>query len=788
MKAWLVSFLDNNCIRVVLFTILLVQYRTVSGLNTTSDAPDIVPWTNSSTCTDDLNNTNHKIDYVHGDVVITVISINPLPSQYVLKRVSDSIDSKLSLGIRSITVLQPNDIRELIVDEVQYLEQCVLHPIGIFVSSSLWPIIEAIAAEIEYNIWEMPSSSQILFPSIAHLLYEFPWKNNEIPSVELKAETSEIANEFLQSARNEHLCLKLMPNVENVYLLLGNDVLLDDSLDENGTIFAIPMYAVDGLIKDLPHGAYIFIESDIQLKLDDRKQKFGLSNIFIISSIVSDLVSFIDRTTSMCNITQVTEVSACKEFKTWTPNAMKLNTSMEFLDSLSLREYADDLNVDLIQKVLAPINESVHNMDLRQVASINVVSNVTTFYHYKDDNENSISNKTKLGQYFPCETLTTASTAINEVDDGARKPIIIRTHYSDMYWRIKPEAWVAVGLTISVLGVLISLVILLFIVFRIYMNDVLEGNPVGTIVLLISLVVLFVSFVPFCMEYTSDKQILEYYVRPVDHSNTICSVRIFLLTLCYSLIFSLLLCRAVMLASIGSEGGFLSHVNGYVQSVICMFSALVQIGLSTQLLVLMHVAKESISCDNIFYGNWLWALLAYDSCLLAILVILLPFIFRSQRNYKEGLLLTIATILVVAVWSTWIPFSTLFGDYWRDAAVPLGLQGTGWAILGGILIPRCFLIVRGIARTDLAQALPSLTSLAFAQNTQYISEQSIYECVNPAMRQRGISNDNYSDRQSPSEIPTLPLRGASRKNQNPMSYSSSEQSTIPASPSKATRF
>lgn len=243
-----------------------------------------------------------------------------------------------------------------------------------------------------------------------------------------------------------------------------------------------------------------------------------------------------------------------------------------------------------------------------------------------------------------------------------------------------------------------------------------------------------------------------------------------------------------MLASIGSDGGFLSHVNGYVQSVICMFSALVQIGLSTQLIVIMHVASESISCDNIYYGNLLWALLAYDSCLLAFLVMLLPLIFRSQRNYREGVLLTIGTVLCVAVWSTWIPLSTLFGDYWRDAAVPLGLQGTGWAILGGILIPRCFLIVRGIARTDLAQALPSLTSLAFAQNTQYMSEQSIYECVNPAMRQRGISNDNYSDRQSPSEIPTLPLRGASRKNQNPMSYSSSEQSTIPASPSKATRF
>lgn len=57
------------------------------------------------------------------------------------------------------------------------------------------------------------------------------------------------------------------------------------------------------------------------------------------------------------------------------------------------------------------------------------------------------------------------------------------------------------------------------------------------------------------------------------------------------------------------------------------------------------------------------------------------------------------------------------------------------------------------------------------------------------MRQRSAGDDLYADRcQSPSEIPTLPLRGASRKNQNPMSCASSQQSTLPATPNKATRF
>lgn len=118
MKAWL-SFLDNVCkllvkqekknqffsldvlcfadVRLVLFFILFIECRTISGLTTTATS-EIVPSSNNVNCTDVFNNTNHKIDYVHGDVVISVISINPLPSQFILNRVSDSIDSKLSLG------------------------------------------------------------------------------------------------------------------------------------------------------------------------------------------------------------------------------------------------------------------------------------------------------------------------------------------------------------------------------------------------------------------------------------------------------------------------------------------------------------------------------------------------------------------------------------------------------------------------------------------------------------------------------------------------------------------
>jgi bride of sevenless protein len=163
--------------------------------------------------------------------------------------------------------------------------------------------------------------------------------------------------------------------------------------------------------------------------------------------------------------------------------------------------------------------------------------------------------------------------------------------------------------------------------------------------------------------------------------------------------------------------------SSYLQSVLCLFSVLVQVGLSTQLLIMMQTNIKNLSCQSIYYGNWFWSLVAYDGLLLTVLIFLSPFIFRSKRNYQEGILLVVAAILCLVVWTVWIPLS-MVSSYWRDLAVPFGMQGTAWAILVGILLPRCFLIIRGIARSEFAQALPSLTSLAFAsQQNQYMSDQ-----------------------------------------------------------------
>lgn len=420
---------------------------------------------------------------------------------------------------------------------------------------------------------------------------------------------------------------------------------------------------------------------------------------------------------------------SCRHPEHWNLNAISTLSAHDLYAELQSITLNIDPTIVLSRKLPQHHQQQAgHQMlMMRHIATVDLLTNVTTFYNYSDQpaasqSDNDETNAKKLGHQFACPNASRSGDTTN---------INIYNIYNDPepYWRIRSDIWVAIGLTLAVLGVLISFAIFVFILVRLYMEDVLEGNPVGTIALLIALIVLFVSFIPFSLVYTSDRHLSDSAGLDENESTptVLCAVRMLFIMLGYCFPFALLLCRTIMLASIGGEGGFLSHVNGYVQSVICAFSVLVQIGMSVQLVVVLLVGYSdgttTMSCSEFYEGAWFWVLLGYDGLLLAMIVVLAPFCVRSQRNYKEGTLILIGSILCVAVWATWIPLATALGREWREAAIPLGMQATGWAILGAILVPRSFLIVRGIARADMAQALPSLASLAFAHNSQCMSEQ-----------------------------------------------------------------
>jgi bride of sevenless protein len=403
------------------------------------------------------------------------------------------------------------------------------------------------------------------------------------------------------------------------------------------------------------------------------------------------------------------------------------------LKLLRLEALENQMSFNIFEKFTSNGNETSQSSELKKVATTNFVTNVTTVY--MSNQQEAIS----LGSLIQCEkpfvmqhSSQNSSHHHHHIDafelDEKFPPEVnnfeldINGDSSEVYnWQIRSELWVAVGLTVSTLGILLCMAILTFVIIRICMEDVLEGNPIGSVVMLIALIAQFASFFPFTIEYAGFRQDLHNSNQAIDVFNSMCIIKIFVVSVCYCLTFSLLLSRAIMLASIGTEGGFLSHVNGYIQSIICIFSFLVQLGLSTQLLIMMHANQRHVTCENVFFGNWFWGIIGYDAMLLIMLVLLTPFIFRSQRNYQEGILIVITSILCLLCWSIWIPLSMIDNNF-REMMVPLGVQATAWIILASLMVPRCFLIVRSIARSDFTQALPSLTSLAFAQANQFISE------------------------------------------------------------------
>jgi bride of sevenless protein len=414
---------------------------------------------------------------------------------------------------------------------------------------------------------------------------------------------------------------------------------------------------------------------------------------------------------------------------------------MELFDDISISNYekmlkllqiehmSSQMNYDLFRKVNSRSNRT--NFELKRLATTNFITNLTTIYapdheetvalgsifkcEAKNKNNNNDNNKNHIDAFNP--DLVYPPKPINNRNNNNNRDLMSDLEMNDSYmnWELKTEIWVAIGLTMSTLGILLCVAILTFIIIRICMDDVLEGNPIGSVVMLTSLIAQFASFFPFTIEYVGSDLDENGEVL-----NSMCIIKIFLISVCYCLTFSLLLSRAIMLASIGSEGGFLSHVNGYIQSIICVFSFFVQLGLSTQLLIVLHANSKHITCLNIYNGNWFWAVIAYDGILLIMLLLLSPFIYKSQRNYQEGTLIVITSILCCICWSTWIPLSMI--ENHREIMISLGVQATAWIILATLMVPRCFLIVKSIARSDFTQALPSLTSLAFAQANQFISE------------------------------------------------------------------
>lgn len=130
----------------------------------------------------------------------------------------------------------------LLIQEVQYLQQCAQYSMGLFLDHDLYKLLESIIRDLEYNVWPIPATRAHLFPKVAHLLHQMPW-GEKIASVEIVTDSLDIYNEFMEAARLEHMCLMHFKSDDNVYILFGNR--MANHFKENGTVFVVATERTD---------------------------------------------------------------------------------------------------------------------------------------------------------------------------------------------------------------------------------------------------------------------------------------------------------------------------------------------------------------------------------------------------------------------------------------------------------------------------------------------------------------------------------------------------------------
>ena len=165
----------------------------------------------------------------------------------------------------------------------------------------------------------------------------------------------------------------------------------------------------------------------------------------------------------------------------------------------------------------------------------------------------------------------------------------------------------------------------------------------------------------------------------------------------------------VMLATADDVDGLPGHVSGCTQSTLFIFMYGVQIALTVQEWLLHGVLNyvESVNLERFVFeecksntGNdqqySLLHRLSYAMLLLFLQICINPFIFKSQRNYREGLLFCLGSIFIVMVWIGWITMYIIMGkDYgihWYDKAVSTGLLGCSAALIVAIFVPKVSMV------------------------------------------------------------------------------------------------
>ncbi|XP_053976143.1 protein bride of sevenless isoform X1 [Hylaeus volcanicus] len=281
---------------------------------------------------------------------------------------------------------------------------------------------------------------------------------------------------------------------------------------------------------------------------------------------------------------------------------------------------------------------------------------------------------------------------------------------------LKSGNWIPIFLTVVVCGTFACGVIAVFIIYRFIAEDVLDGNPALTIVLILANIFTLLTVLPFCIN--------DYYVG----AEALNSRKILVTTLAFGIDFSVMLSRAFFL--VFSKGGvFTAHINGYLQGLMVFFMFGVQFAISIMFFVLSDEDSAVVARSLLFI-----ALLGYDIFLLVTLFVVCFFIARLPRNYREGKCFFGTSIGLLITWAIWLTCFILVEPECRDMVVSFGIVATAYLIIIGVLVPRTYYMVTHLARgKEYGQRFGS-TDLGHDPRINSIMRQTrpFYDYVHPA--------------------------------------------------------
>ena len=249
-------------------------------------------------------------------------------------------------------------------------------------------------------------------------------------------------------------------------------------------------------------------------------------------------------------------------------------------------------------------------------------------------------------------TWTSASVRSEISDKGAMEcyecQCVNNVMTSAVKWR-SGDTWVTVLTSLASLGLLVTALAVLYLLLQ--CGQVLEGSQVTSIILLLTLGLIYLSLAPFCLLPTS---------------SLVCGLRDLGPSAVLSLCLATLVSRSLLLATSDTDG-LPGHASGVLQLVLGVSLVSVQAAVLTVTL-LSRLASDHVWVTSVLHGlssyaqcshqpgspAWL-SLMSWPALLLLTQTILCPLIWRSRRNYREGVLFSLASLglcLVTAGWLT----------------------------------------------------------------------------------------------------------------------------------------